>query len=225
MVPVVDWRGNRAKKPQPTLKRVAESTIRRLSLYLTALEEIDTRGARTVSSEELAQLGGTTSAQVRKDLSVFGSFGKRGLGYSVSELSTRLRSILGLGRRWRVCIIGAGKVGAALAQYPGFPERGFDIIAVYDTDSERIGERWGDLKVRDVVNLESDSTTLACDIAVLAVPASAAQRMAERAVAAGVRAILNFVPVQLSVPRNVAVRNVNMAVELEALSFALTNRG
>lgn len=208
-----------------TLKRVAESTVRRLSLYLTALEEIDASGTRTVSSEELAQLGGTTSAQVRKDLSVFGSFGKRGLGYSVAELTARLRSILGLGRRWRVCIIGAGKVGAALAQYPGFPERGFDIVAVYDADAARIGERWGDLRVRDVATLETDSPALACDIAVLAVPASAAQRMAERAVAAGVRAILNFVPVQLSVPRNVAVRNVNMAVELEALSFALTNRG
>jgi redox-sensing transcriptional repressor len=207
------------------LKRVAESTIRRLSLYLTALEEIDARGARTVSSEELAQLGGTTSAQVRKDLSVFGSFGKRGLGYSVSELTARLRTILGLGRRWRVCIIGAGKVGAALAQYPGFPERGFDIVAVYDTDPARIGERWGELKVRDAASLETDAKRLACDIAVLAVPAAAAQKMAERAVAAGVRAILNFVPVQLSVPRNVAVRNVNMAVELEALSFALTNRG
>jgi redox-sensing transcriptional repressor len=206
------------------LKRVADSTIRRLSLYLTALEELVKRGARTISSEELAQLGGTTSAQVRKDLSVFGSFGKRGLGYSVDELIARLRSILGLGRRWRVCIIGAGKVGAALAQYAGFPERGFDIVAVYDADPARVGQRWGDLKVRDVGMLEADATSQGFDIAVLAVPASAAQRVADRAVAAGVRGILNFVPVQLNVPPSVAVRNVNMAVELEALSFALTNR-
>jgi redox-sensing transcriptional repressor len=207
------------------LKRVADSTIRRLSLYLTALEEIETRGISTVSSEELAHLGGTSSAQVRKDLSVFGSFGKRGLGYSVAELIARLRGILGLGRRWRVCIIGAGKVGTALAQYAGFPERGFDIVAVYDSDPRRIGERWGNLTVRDAADLEADARELDCDIAVLAVPATAAQRVAERVVQAGMKAILNFVPVQLSVPRDVAVRNVNMAVELEALSFALTNRG
>jgi redox-sensing transcriptional repressor len=206
------------------VKRVADSTIRRLSLYLTALEEAAARGVPTVSSEELSQLGGTTSAQVRKDLSVFGSFGKRGLGYSVPELIARLRSILGLGRRWRVCIVGAGKVGAALAQYAGFPERGFDIVAVYDADPKRIGERWSDLTVRDVNGLEEDAAELDCDIAVLAVPAVAAQRVTERLVASGIRAILNFVPVQLSVPRDVAVRNVNMAVELEALSFALTNR-
>lgn len=206
------------------MKRVADSTIRRLSLYLTALEETAARGAQTVSSEELSQLGGTTSAQVRKDLSVFGSFGKRGLGYSVPELTQRLRTILGLGRRWPVCIVGAGKVGAALAQYAGFPERGFDIVAVYDADPDRIGERWGELTVRDVDRLETDAPDIACDIAVLAVPAPAAQKVAERLVAAGIRAILNFVPVQLSLPRGVTVRNVNMAVELEALSFALTNR-
>jgi redox-sensing transcriptional repressor len=206
------------------LKRVADSTIRRLSLYLAALEEIDARGTSTVSSEELAQLGGTSSAQVRKDLSVFGSFGKRGLGYSVAELIARLRGILGLGRRWRVCIIGAGNVGAALARYAGFRERGFDIVAVYDSDPGRVGERWGELTVRDAANLEAEAPALDCDIAVLAVPAPAAQRIAERVVNAGVKAILNFVPVQLSVPRDVAVRNVNMAVELEALSFALTNR-
>jgi redox-sensing transcriptional repressor len=206
------------------VKRVADSTIRRLSLYLTALEETAAKGAATVSSEELSRLGGTTSAQVRKDLSVFGSFGKRGLGYPVAELTARLRTILGLGRRWRVCIVGAGKVGAALAQYPGFPERGFDIVAVYDADRRRIGETWGDLTVRDVRHLEDEAAEVDCDIAVLAVPASAAQGVAERLVASGIRAILNFVPVQLSLPRTVAVRNVNMAVELEALSFALTNR-
>jgi redox-sensing transcriptional repressor len=206
------------------VRRVADSTIRRLSLYLNALEEIQRRGGTTVSSEELAQMGGTTSAQVRKDLSVFGSFGKRGLGYAVPELITRLRTILGLGKRWRVCIIGAGKVGAALSQYPGFPERGFDIVAVYDVNPARIGERWGSLTVRDIASLERDIPELRCEIAVLAVPAPAAQRVAERIVRAGIRAILNFVPVQLNLPGNVAVRTVNMAMELEALSFALTNR-
>ena len=107
------------------MKRIADSTIRRLSLYLRFLEEFEARGLSTISSDELAARGGTTSAQVRKDLSFFGSFGKRGLGYSVPELSSRLRKILGLEREWRVIIIGAGKIGAALAQYNGFAERGF----------------------------------------------------------------------------------------------------
>jgi redox-sensing transcriptional repressor len=206
------------------MRRVAESTIRRLSLYLSFLEQLDDGVTRTVSSDELAKLGGTTSAQVRKDLSLFGSFGKRGLGYPVTELIIRLRTILGLGRRWRVCIVGAGKIGAALAQYSGFPERGFDIVAVYDVDPRRIGQKWGELTVRDVANLEREAAALECDIAVLAVPSSAAQRVAERIVRSGITAILNFVPVQLNVPASVAVRNVNMAMELEALSFALTNR-
>ena len=206
------------------MRRVAESTIRRLSLYLSFLEQLDDGATKTVSSDELAKLGGTTSAQVRKDLSLFGSFGKRGLGYPVSELIIRLRTILGLGRRWRVCIVGAGKIGAALAQYSGFPERGFDIVAVYDVDPRRIGQKWGDVTVRDMTNLEREAASFECDIAVLAVPSPGAQRVAERIVRSGITAILNFVPVQLTVPASVAVRNVNMAMELEALSFALTNR-
>ena len=206
------------------MRRVAESTIRRLSLYLSFLEQLDDGVTKTVSSDELAKLGGTTSAQVRKDLSLFGSFGKRGLGYPVSELIIRLRTILGLGRRWRVSIVGAGKIGAALAQYSGFPERGFDIVAVYDVDPRRIGQKWGELTVRDVANLEREAAALECEIAVLAVPSPAAQRVADRIVRSGITAILNFVPVQLNVPAGVSVRNVNMAMELEALSFALTNR-
>jgi redox-sensing transcriptional repressor len=206
------------------MRRVAESTIRRLSLYLSFLEQAENRGKATVSSDDLAKLGGTTSAQVRKDLSHFGSFGKRGLGYPVGELIMRLRAILGLGRRWRVCIVGAGKIGTALAQYSGFPERGFDIVAIYDVDPKRIGQRWGQLTVDNVGNLELEAAALKCDIAVLAVPGSAAQRVADRVVRAGITAILNFVPGQLNVPPGVTVRTVNMAMELEALSFALTNR-
>src|SRR5215211_8431003 len=114
-------------RPYAHVKRIADSTVRRLSLYLRFLEDFERRGLQTISSEELAQQGGTTSAQVRKDLSFFGSFGKRGLGYSVPELSSALRDILGLGRQWRVVIIGAGKIGAALAQYRGFRQRGYNI--------------------------------------------------------------------------------------------------
>jgi redox-sensing transcriptional repressor len=206
------------------LKRIAESTVRRLSLYLSFLEEIEARGATTTSSDDLAKLGGTTSAQVRKDLSFFGSFGKRGLGYSVPELSSRLRDILGLGRQWRVCIIGAGKIGAALARYEGFAERGFNVTGVYDSDSAKIGTRWGDVTVRPEAELERDIVSKHFQIAVLAVPAEAAQKLVDRVVKAGIKGILSFAPVQLVVPSDVALRAVNMAMELEGLTFALTNK-
>ncbi len=160
------------------MRKVAESTVRRLSLYLRFLEEFEEQGTDTISSEALASRGGTTSAQVRKDLSFFGSFGKRGLGYAVPELAGRLREILGLGRRYRVAMIGAGKIGSALVQYRGFRQRGFDIVAIFDN----------------------------------------------RLVRLGVRAILNFAPLQLAVPNDVVVKTVNLALELETLSYALNNR-
>ena len=207
------------------LRRIAESTIRRLSLYLSFLEEIEARGVATTSSDDLAKLGGTTSAQVRKDLSFFGSFGKRGLGYSVPELSARLRQILGLGKQWRVCIIGAGKIGAALARYAGFAERGFIVSGVYDSDPAKIGTQWGNITIRGESDLERDIAAKRFQIAILAVPADAAQKVADRAVKAGIKGILSFAPVQLSVPPDVALRAVNMAMELEGLTFALTNKG
>jgi len=206
------------------VKRIADSTVRRLSLYLRFLEESAQRGLTTISSDELARRGGTTSAQVRKDLSFFGSFGKRGLGYSVPELSSSLREILGLGRRWRVLIVGAGKIGTALAQYHGFAQRGFHVVAVYDRDPRKIGTKWGALVVRDTAELEHDLAEQPVDIAVVATPAEEAQPVVDRLVAAGISAVLNFAPVQLSVPSEVTLRHVNMAMELEALSFALRSR-
>lgn len=206
------------------MKKIADSTVRRLSLYLRFLEEFEGQGMTTVSSEALAHRGSTTSAQVRKDLSFFGSFGKRGLGYSVPELSTRLRDILGLGRRYRVVLIGAGKIGAALVQYRGFRERGFDITSIFDADREKIGYKWNGLTVEDVAQLETSLQEHPADIAVLVTPPEAAQRITDRLVKAGIRAILNFAPVNLTVPDDVAVTNVNLALELEALSYALGNR-
>jgi len=208
----------------PFVRRIAESTVRRLSLYLQVLEAYAARGLQTISSDELATEGGTTSAQVRKDLSFFGSFGKRGLGYSVPELSRRLREILGLGREWRVFIIGAGKIGAALAQYRGFEQRGFTVVGVYDNSPAVIGRSWEGLVVRDIAHLERDAAREKPDIAVLAVPAEHAQRTVDRIVSAGIRAILNFAPTQLHVPPDVTLKSVNMAMELEGLSFMLTNR-
>ncbi len=206
------------------MKRIADSTVRRLSAYLRFLEDFEARGLTTISSDELAKRGGTTSAQVRKDLSFFGSFGKRGLGYSVPELAGRLREILGLGRDWKVMIVGAGKIGAALARHHGFRQRGFHITAVYDADPEIIGLDLDGLTVRDVSHLERDVHRDHPDIAVLAVPEQAAQGVTDRLVRAGIKAVLNFAPAQLQVPPDVTVKTVNMAMELEGLSFALTNR-
>ena len=206
------------------LRRIADSTVRRLSLYLRFLEESAQRGVVTISSDELARRGGTTSAQVRKDLSFFGSFGKRGLGYSVPELTDSLREILGLRREWRVIIVGAGKIGTALAQYRGFRQRGFRVIAVYDRDPKKVGTQWDSMVVRDMATIEQDIAKEEPDIAVLTTPGEEAQAVVNRLIGAGIRALLNFAPVQLQVPADVTLKNVNMAMELEGLSFALTNR-
>ena len=206
------------------MRRIADSTVRRLSLYLRFLEESAQRGLVTISSDELARRGGTTSAQVRKDLSFFGSFGKRGLGYSVPELTDSLREILGLRREWQVIIVGAGKIGTALAQYKGFRQRGFRVIAVYDRDPKKIGTKWDSLTVRDMTSIERDVTKEHPDIAVLTTPAEEAQNVVDLLVRSGIRAVLNFAPIQLQVPPEVTLKNVNMAMELEGLSFALTNR-
>jgi len=203
-------------------RRVSESTIRRLSYYLRGLEALERSGAVTVSSEELAERGGTTAAQVRKDLSQFGSFGKRGLGYAVVELGCTLRRILGLHVRWRVVLIGAGRIGSALFEYPNFVQRGFDCVAVLDSDPAKVGSRWGQIVIRPVSELERAVRELHADLIVLAVPPEAAQELAERAVAAGARGILNFAAVQLRVPSAIPVKDVNLVFEMEALSFAIT---
>jgi redox-sensing transcriptional repressor len=161
---------------------------------------------------------------VRKDLSFFGSFGKRGLGYPVNELAGRLREILGLKRRYRVALIGAGKIGSALVQYRGFRQRGFDIVAIFDVDPGKVGKQWNGLAIHDQGELERELSHTPVDMAVLVTPADVTQPLADRLVKLGVKAILNFAPVQLSVPEDVAVKTVNLALELETLSYALTNR-
>ncbi len=206
------------------MRKISDSTVRRLALYLRFLEHSAAQGLTTISSAELARRGGTTSAQVRKDLSFFGSFGKRGLGYSVPELAARIRDILGLKRTHRVVLVGAGKMGGALLHYRGFRQHGFDLAAIYDKDPRKIGARSNGLVVRDIRLLEADLKKEPSDIAILVTPAEAAQEVADRLVRAGVKAILNFAPIPLVVPNDVAVQSVNMALELETLSFALTNR-
>lgn len=205
------------------MKKVAEPTVGRLSVYLRVLVECLDGGVATISSEELARRSGTTAAQVRKDLSQFGTFGKRGLGYSVPELVEELRSILGLVRTWRVALVGAGKIGQALYGYQDFRRQGFHIEAVFDADPAKIGQRWDGIEVRSERELEAGLSERSIDIVILAVPASAAQGLVDRVVRAGVRGILNFAPVQLRVPDGVVLKNVNMAVEMEGLSYALAS--
>jgi redox-sensing transcriptional repressor len=205
------------------MKKVPESTVGRLSLYLRLLHELSARGVVTLSSEELAERAGTTAAQVRKDLSFFGTFGKRGLGYAVPELVQALRSILGLERKWRVALIGAGRIGTALLGYQDLRNQGFAIEAVFDSDASKIGRKWNDLVIRPETELES-VLAMGIDIAIVAVPAEAAQGIVDRVTKAGVRALLNFAPTRLSVPEDVTLKTVNMAAELEGLSYALVNQ-
>jgi redox-sensing transcriptional repressor len=206
-------------------RRISETTVRRLSLYLRILEEVERGGTGTISSEELAERAATTAAQVRKDLSLFGSFGKRGLGYAVPQLAAELREILGLDRAWRVALVGAGRIGSALFEYPGFRRRGFEIVAVLDADPGKRGTRWGGVPVQDIGELERVLESERVDIVILAVPAEAVPDVSARVVATGVKGILNFAPMQLRVPPDVAVKDVNMVMELEALSFALSQAG
>jgi redox-sensing transcriptional repressor len=203
-------------------RHISSSTVRRLSHYLRVLEYFEAQGGGTVSSEDLASRGQTTAAQVRKDLSHFGSFGKRGLGYEVAELRDRLREILGVDRIWRVALVGAGRIGAALFEYPDFKARGYSCLAVLDADPEKIGMRWGSTVIRSEKELETLIEELEIDLVILAVPAAAAQGIADRAVKAGVKGILNFAPVQLKVPSDVPVEDANLVMELEALSFQIT---
>jgi redox-sensing transcriptional repressor len=208
-----------------TSRRISDSALRRLSHYLRFLEAFEEEGRATISSEDLAERGGMTSAQVRKDLSLFGSFGKRGLGYPVPELRERVASILGVGRRWDVALVGAGKLGAALYAYDGFRRRGFHVTAVFDNDPRKIGRRWGAVEVEDVAALGSSVRAKGIEIGVVVTPAEAAQEVADAMVAAGITAILNFAPRKLVLSEGVTLRDVNLAIELEALCFALTHEG
>lgn len=200
------------------MAKISESTVSRLSHYYRVLEEIAAEGARVVSSQLLAEREGITSAQVRKDLSYFGSFGRRGLGYSVEHLRSQIRGILGLDRRWRVAIVGAGHIGSALMAYRGFAAQGFDIVAVYDADPQRVGASAGGVDVRPVSEL---SAADGIDIGVIATPVRAAQDVADALVAAGVRGILNFAPTVISVPERVRVEAVDFLAGLKRLAFYL----
>lgn len=212
-------------KPSPMrelAEPVSELTTNRLSVYLRCLNVLDAEGVRTISSYALAEQFHLNAAQIRKDLAHFGEFGVRGIGYYVKELRRHLRQILGLDRGVRVVIMGAGNLGLALADYPGFRDEGFEIVALFDTLKEKVGRRSrGGVLIHDVRDFKTIVKREAVGIAVIAVPAAAAQAVAATVVAAGVHAILNFSPVAVKVPRGVKLKHMDLTVSLESLSFFL----
>lgn len=208
---------------QPNKKRISESTIRRLSMYFRTLSLLEKENYETVSSKELAKREKLTPAQVRKDLSFFGSFGTRGLGYNVLELKAKIAEILGISRPWRVALIGIGNIGSALVSYKEFHRQGFQIVKLFDNDQRKIGSNHKGIIVSDIRDLEKEIAESNIEIVIIAVPATVAQYMVDDVVKAGVKAILNFAPINLKVPPDVYLRNENMSMELEYLSFALVN--
>lgn len=200
-------------------RSVPEATVARLAVYLRALTTLADQGVTTVSSEELATAAGVNSAKLRKDLSHLGSYGTRGVGYDVGTLIEQLSRALGLTQHRSVALIGIGNLGHALAGYAGFATRGFRIAALIDADPSRVGEPINGLRVRHIDELDDIVRTEGVSIGVIATPAGAAQDVCDRLVTAGVTSILNFAPAVLSVPDNVDVRKVDLAVELQILSF------
>jgi redox-sensing transcriptional repressor len=200
-------------------RRIPEATVARLPEYLRLLTESRDSGISNLSSEELADMAGVNAAKVRKDLSYLGTYGVRGVGYDVEYLIYQVRRELGLDHDWPVVIVGAGNLGRALAGYGGFGERGFPIAGIVDVDSRKIGMEIGGVTVRNLVELATIVRRGNVSIGVVATPPVAAQDAADRLVAAGVTSILNFAPVLLNVPATVSVRKVDLAVELQILSY------
>jgi redox-sensing transcriptional repressor len=203
----------------PAFPDLPEATIARLPEYLRALHNLGEGGSDTISSEGLAAAAGVNSAKLRKDLSHLGSYGTRGVGYDVTLLIEQIEYVLGLDQRRAVCLVGVGNLGHALAGYDGFASRGFRIVALFDADPAKVGERIHGLPVRHIDELSEVAVTESISIGVIATPAPAAQAVADVLVTAGVTSILNFAPCVLSVPPNVDVRKVDLAIELQILSF------
>ncbi len=216
--------GAAAKGPasRQTADQVSELTTNRLSVYLRCLNELDGAGVRTISSQALAEQFHLNAAQIRKDLAYFGEFGVRGVGYYVRDLKRHLRQILGLDRKLRVAIMGAGNLGLALADYAGFRQEGFEIAALFDTLREKVGQQSkSGVPILDIHELKKVAKRDGIKIAVIAVPAPAAQSVLNLVVAAGIKAVLNFSPGTLQIPPGVKLKGVDLTVSLESLSFFL----
>ena len=205
------------------MKKISDSTVRRLSQYYRSLSRLMDQGVETISSEKIAKIENITSAQVRKDLSFFGSFGKRGLGYNVKELRNQIGKILGLDHTWNVGVAGAGNIGRALTDYEEFRKQGFNIVAVFEADQKRIGGQCNNVDIVDIAQAKKFFAKQKLDIIIIAVPAKYAQEVCDTFVSLGVKAFLNFAPISLQVKPGVVVKNENMSVEIESLSFYLSN--
>ncbi len=193
----------------------------RFPLYLRQLEEYEADGVALVSSRQLGEKLGASAAQVRKDLACFGHFGRPGVGYPVRELVEQIKRIIGLDHCWRVALVGAGNLGRALCRYKGFVEKGFEILAVFDKDQSKIGKHIGGKDIRPMSEFACTVRSERIELGVIAVPAREAQTVAEQMVKAGIRGVLNFAPVRLAVPQGITVCAVDLAVELQQLSFSL----
>jgi redox-sensing transcriptional repressor len=203
------------------LTKIPEMTIRRLSIYSRCLLQLEEDGVKTISSQELAERFNLNSAQVRKDLAYFGEFGVRGIGYYVVSLKAELQRILGLDREWPVALVGVGNLGSALFHYKGFRRQGFRVAVVFDDDPAKIGHEIECVPIVATRDIAREVKARAIQIAVLAVPAEAAQSVTEELVAAGIKAVLNFAPARLRVPKHTRLKNVDLSIELETLSFYL----
>jgi redox-sensing transcriptional repressor len=200
-------------------RRIPEATVARLPVYLRSLLEVTGTNTVTISSERLAEMAGVNAAKVRKDLSYLGSYGTRGVGYDVEYLLFQISRELGLTQDWPVVIVGIGNLGHALANYKGFSARGFRVVALVDADKGKVGEQVGGIAVRHLDDLPAIAAAEGVAIGIVATPASVAQDVADRLVAAGVTSILNFAPSVISVPKGVSLRKVDLSIELQILSF------
>ena len=203
------------------IPKIPEMTIRHLSVYARCLRELEEDGVRTISSQDLAERFSLNSAQVRKDLAHFGEFGVRGIGYYVSDLKVELQKILGLDREWQVALVGFGNLGSALFNYKGFAKAGFRISAIFDEDPKKVGRSIDGVPILGLSDLPREAGGRNLQIGIIAVPAESAQTVMETLVASGIKAILNFAPSRLKVVKDVRVKNVDLSIELETLSFYL----
>jgi redox-sensing transcriptional repressor len=201
--------------------KIPDIIIGRLPLYLRALQQMSDRGVKTTSSQELGDYVGISAAQIRKDISQFGEFGKQGTGYSIPFLIEKLREILNVNRMWDVVVVGVGDVGHALARYGGFAERGFRVAMIFDVDPAKIGATVGEFTIEDAANLVERVRASQIKLAMIAVPATSAQAVADLLVQAGVRAILNYAPTVLSMPEGVHVQHIDPATHLQRMTFYL----
>ncbi|HEX8525029.1 MAG TPA: redox-sensing transcriptional repressor Rex [Tepidisphaeraceae bacterium] len=209
-------------RPEQPPVSVPNPAVRRLSLYLRQLESFKRKDRRTISSKQLGESLGLTDAQVRKDFAYFGTFGHPGIGYRVDDLITQVKRILGTDKIWNVLLVGAGNLGRALLAYRGFEQKGFRLAAVFDADPSKLGKKHGPFDIQPLEELAGTIQKLNIRLGIIAVPADSAQMVADQLVAAGIRGLLNFAPTSISVPPEVALNAVDLAVQLEQLSFQVS---